>query len=357
MLPALSAFSHEPGITDTSIKMGHATVKLVYTLPNSEHKNNASNDYYNQNNQIKSAYTIKNNESTCRLISFQSLALDNINSSQYSYLYDCKAALDNVSIHYNFLSTKNNHKNIIRLSIAGRHQSFSFTSSYRSHTVPVSILLKKWNRILQDGQVSSINKSQFTSDLWQSNDYFNIGFFHILEGYDHILFLLGLLLLPISIKNLFLVTSTFTIAHSITLAISIIKDINVPPYIIESAIAFSIIYIGLENLWHLRNKHSKESLSSKHKTNLKRLMIVFIFGLIHGFGFSYRLKEIGFEDQLTGALLFFNIGVEAGQLLIIAITFPILAALYKFNQNYHISKMGSIFITTLGSLWLIERLS
>lgn len=85
-------------------------------------------------------------------------------------------------------------------------------------------------------------------------------------------------------------------------------------------------------------------------------MTVFIFGLVHGFGFSYLLKEIGFENQLASALLFFNLGVEAGQLLIISLSIPLLIMLLYKKRAQVLSQSGSVGIAILGGFWMVERL-
>lgn len=340
------AYAHEPNITDTNIKLGYSTVSVVYTLPDEKR----DQERYSEAD-IKEGFRITNNDSHCVITSFDQSSLDSIGSTQYVYRFNCSEKLVELDIDYSLFSTVVSHKNYSRLSIANRHQSFVFSSDYSHHVVPIEKLLSAWNIALGDDRKTEPNTAMALLD---SISYFDVGFFHILEGYDHILFLLGLILLPLRIKSILLITATFTVAHSITLAISVTQDVNIPSWIIESGIAFSIVYVGFENFIYWKNNANSTARSF---VGLRRLMLVFVFGLIHGFGFSYLLKEIGFENQLAGALLFFNLGVEAGQLLILSMVVPIMYLLYRYRLGVAFSKAGSLGIMLLGSVWLIERLA
>jgi len=339
-------WAHEPGITDTSIKIGASSVKIIYTLPNTYL------DDIKNNGALEQGFELKNNNVLCSLVDFKQTSLNEIESTQFYYLISCSETLGDIAINYQLFEQSPDHQNIVRLSILGRHQYFTYTPAYRTHLVPVSKLVSSW-RVNKIADKDTINGGILDAleEVKLGYSYFPLGFFHILEGYDHILFLLGLLFLPLTFRNLLTVSITFTIAHSITLGLSVIQDITIPAYIIESAIAFSIVYVGVENLWQLRRKNRDAMKFSYHK-----LAMIFIFGLIHGFGFSYLLKEVGFGEALLPALLFFNLGVELGQVVIILAALPILMLLEKQHLRLKASKLGSIFIILLGSLWLVERL-
>ena len=137
-----------------------------------------------------------------------------------------------------------------------------------------------------------------------------LGIEHILTGADHLVFLLGLVIVGGSLRSLLGVVSAFTLAHSITLALSALGVFAPSPAIVEPAIALSIAYVGIENLFI-------EDAS-------KRWRITFPFGLIHGFGFASALREIApLRSQLPTALLSFNLGVELGQLAVLALVLPL----------------------------------
>lgn len=341
------AQAHEKGVTDTHIKMGFASLSILLTLPNKTVPSiNGGSE------SISKGFQVSNDGKSCSLSAYKQSTLEKIDSGQYWYQFDCQDSLGEVGITYQLFEQDPTHKNYTRVSIAGRHQSFVFSSLNSSRLIPVAKVLKQWSRSLADSR--SDNTTFHLDAIWNVRHYFGIGFFHILEGYDHILFLLGLLLLPLGLKQILIISSTFTIAHSITLAISIIQDVTIAPWLIESAIALSIIYVGIENLryWQTRKGRSVRSI----ELGLSRLSMVFVFGLIHGFGFSYLLKEIGFEEQLTGALLFFNLGVEGGQLVIVSLAAPLIAFAFHKRFGRGLSKLGSIAISGLGGLWLMERL-
>ena len=205
------------------------------------------------------------------------------------------------------------------------------------------------------------NASNFLSVL---GTYLIEGIWHIWIGADHILFLISLLLpcvflresaqlgqwRPIrqvrpALTNVVAVVTAFTVAHSITLGLTVLNVITPPDGIVEPIIAASVIFAALGNL-------------TKVLIHL-RWQIALVFGLIHGFGFASVLADLGLpSEQLTAALLGFNIGVELGQLAIVAVFFPIAWALratplYRWGFVFG----GSLLIAAIALLWLIERLS
>jgi hydrogenase/urease accessory protein HupE len=176
--------------------------------------------------------------------------------------------------------------------------------------------------------------------------FLGLGVKHILIGYDHLLFLLGLLLLPVRWTTLVKIITSFTLAHSITLALAALKKVEISSSLVEPAIALSICYVGLENLW---NK----------KTIQWRWVLTFFFGLIHGFGFAGVLSELGLGQsgsQLAVRLIAFNLGVEFGQLIFAACALPLL---YWAHKHPKFDKIGipviSITITLAGLYWFVER--
>jgi hydrogenase/urease accessory protein HupE len=177
------------------------------------------------------------------------------------------------------------------------------------------------------------------------SDYIVLGFEHILPlGLDHILFVLGLFLLSIKLRPLLWQVSAFTLAHTLTLGLSVYGLISLPTSIVEPLIALSIAYVGLENC-----------LSSELKP--WRVVLVFAFGLLHGLGFAGVLSEIGLpEGEFLTALISFNVGVEFGQLAVIG---SALFAVGWFRQrNWYRSVVvipGSLLIAAAGLYWTWER--
>jgi len=171
------------------------------------------------------------------------------------------------------------------------------------------------------------------------------GVHHILIGPDHLLFLVGLLLLGGSIRRLTMVVTSFTIAHSITLSLAALNILTPPARIIEPAIALSIVYVGADNL---RAQGGRDV----------RAWIAFAFGFIHGFGFANVLREMNLPTRALGWSLFsFNLGVEIGQLLVVVAVASAFAALRSRSEwaRRQLAYAGSIVVIVAGAVWFIQR--
>ena len=172
------------------------------------------------------------------------------------------------------------------------------------------------------------------------------GIYHIFAGPDHILFIVGLLLLGGSLVRLLTIVTAFTIAHSITLSLAALDLLNPPERLIEAAIALSIVYVGIDNL--MVGKTDRDV----------RTWIAFFFGLVHGFGFAGVLREFGLPRQALGWSLFsFNFGVEIGQVCIVVVAATLLAALRNRNPKLgqQVATVGSVVVILAGSYWFIQR--
>jgi hydrogenase/urease accessory protein HupE len=171
------------------------------------------------------------------------------------------------------------------------------------------------------------------------------GVHHILIGPDHLLFLVGLLLLGGSIRQLLIVVTSFTVAHSITLSLAALNIVTPPARLIEPAIALSIVYVGADNILAKGGRDV-------------RGWIAFTFGFIHGFGFANVLREMDLPRRALGWSLFsFNIGVEIGQLLVVvlvATAFTTLRARSEWSRR-HLAFAGSIVVMAAGAFWFVQR--
>ncbi len=178
-----------------------------------------------------------------------------------------------------------------------------------------------------------------------ASSFFPLGVEHIATGYDHLLFLLALILCGGNLKSLIKIITAFTVAHSITLGAAALELISLPSVLVEAVIALSIAYVAFENLF------PRFALS-------RRWTISFAFGLVHGFGFSSVLQETGLpRDNLVWALLNFNLGVEAGQLIAVLIAVPALLWLKKQNYEQRVIRGLSWLVMLAGLGWFIERLT
>lgn len=168
---------------------------------------------------------------------------------------------------------------------------------------------------------------------------------HILIGPDHLLFLVGLLLLGGTVRQLTLVVSAFTLAHSITLSLAALNLVSPPARLIEPAIALSIVYVGADNLMVRGGRDM-------------RAWIAFGFGFIHGFGFANVLREMDLPRTALGWSLFsFNVGVEIGQLVVVAIVAVALASIRARSEvaGRRIAYVGSIGVIVAGAFWFAQR--
>jgi hydrogenase/urease accessory protein HupE len=172
------------------------------------------------------------------------------------------------------------------------------------------------------------------------------GVHHILSGPDHLLFLVGLLLLGGSVRQLAWVVTAFTVAHSLTLSMAALAVFTPPARIVEPAIALSIVYIGVDNLLVRGGRDV-------------RAWVALGFGLVHGFGFASVLREMELPRRaLAWSLFSFNVGVEIGQLLVVLAVASALAALRARSEvaGRRLAVAGSIVVVVAGSVWFVERL-
>jgi len=179
------------------------------------------------------------------------------------------------------------------------------------------------------------------------SEYLPLGFYHIIPaGMDHILFILGIFLLSPNMRPLLWQVTMFTIAHTITLGLSMNSIITLPAHIVEPLIALSIAYVGIENILS----------RSLHKS---RLILVFMFGLLHGLGFADALSEFGMpENNFISALVSFNMGVELGQLTIILFAYFGITIWFKSKSAYRkiVIIPISLLISMISLYWFIDRL-
>jgi hypothetical protein len=196
--------------------------------------------------------------------------------------------------------------------------------------------------------------------MWhQAQQYVHEGIWHIWLGYDHVLFLIALLLPAVlrraegrweptpdflsAFWDVLAIVTAFTIAHSITLGLAATGLIALPSRLVESAIAASVVFAGISNLYPVLVQ--------------RRWLVAFLFGLIHGFGFATVLRDLGLpRGSLALSLVSFNLGVEVGQLAIVAVFLP-LAYYLRNSWTYQrlILVSGSLCIVVLACAWLIER--
>ena len=187
---------------------------------------------------------------------------------------------------------------------------------------------------------------------WQIvQTYVWLGITHILLGFDHLLFVFALLLIVKNMRRLLWTITAFTLAHSLTMVVATLGIVNLPQAPVEAIIALSILFLAMEII---HEKQGKIGLTSRYPW-----IIAFIFGLLHGFGFAGALAEIGLPQQaITLALVFFNIGVELGQLMFVATIVFIVLILQRLTNPALLNKLQTTVVYMIGGVsafWLIER--
>lgn len=283
---------------------------------------------------------ISNREQACPSL-MQEHLIDEHTDGAYAVLRfsaKCSAAIEKLQVQYGlFFDIDPQHKGLLRLE-AGGHTS---TAIFGTEQAKQNLSVQQPNKVRQ------------------FFDYARDGVWHIWIGYDHILFLLALLLpavvlrkerqwqavaafKPAFIEVLKIVTA-FTIAHSITLSLATLDVISLPSRWVEATIAASVVLAALNNIYPLFRE--------------RRWMMAFVFGLIHGFGFASVLGDLGLpQNTLVLALVGFNLGVEAGQLAIVAVFLPFTFAI-RHTMFYRrvVLYGGSAVIVVLAMIWFVER--
>jgi hydrogenase/urease accessory protein HupE len=195
------------------------------------------------------------------------------------------------------------------------------------------------------GGPPSARRAPVLPSFWQ---YVRLGVEHILTGYDHLLFLAGLLLACRRFQSVLAIVTSFTAAHSLTLALSAMGVFALPSKVAEPLIAATIVFVGVENL--VRGDEPRW-----------RRVLAFFFGLIHGFGFASALRATGIGLQgapLAMPLFSFNLGVEIGQVAVVAVFLPVLGGLSAFPPFARYGRpLFSVIVAAMGLFWLIERVA
>lgn len=212
------------------------------------------------------------------------------------------------------------HTNIAEFELDGERGRFVFDSAHRELRAGAGAVLSTASRFVV------------------------LGAEHILHGFDHVLFVVALLLGAEGFAGVLKVASAFTLAHSLTLALAVAGWVDVPAEIVEPLIALSIAYVAMENVLGGHSRH--------------RPAVVFAFGLLHGLGFAGALsftEEGGWP--LVSSLLTFNVGIELGQALIIALLFPLLLLARRFAWSSVAQLTATAAIGAVGLVWFFERMS
>ena len=358
------AHGHEAGVTDTGISVLKDRVKLVYTVPK-DHRADILIAGQSQQppantvmDAVKQGFVIRSGKGQCDPTLLGTKTLESINSEQFELDFVCHEDVRALTITYNLLFQSDpSHKNLTRISLLDSSRSFTFTRQNQTLQVDVEAveqyLAEQRLRASSSAEESSAKASQgFSTSIFSGLAYYPVGVEHILLGFDHLLFLAALILVPMKFTYLLVLITTFTIAHSITLGVSVLNVYTPAARFVEILIALSVVYMALESFRYLRRNNGVQL----HPDQLKnRTIVTAAFGLLHGFGFSYILREMGITGDLLSSLLFFNLGVETGQILILCVLFVPAYFLFKRYPVALWAQCLSLLIAAVGLFWTVER--
>jgi hydrogenase/urease accessory protein HupE len=238
--------------------------------------------------------------------------------------YTCAAPPGRLAIVFQlFFNLDPAHKHLGKVQYQDHIETFLLTADRREFAIDISVT----------------GAQGVVVPAWH---FLRLGVAHILTGYDHLLFLLALLLAGGRLRHLVKIVTAFTIAHSLTLILATLGVVELPARLVEPIIALSIIYVAVENFFI---------------TQLNRRWIVtFVFGLVHGFGFYGVLRDLQLPQQaLVLSLCTFNVGVEVGQVMIATLCYPALVLLARQRWRWQAVYALSLVVGALGLYWFVER--
>jgi hydrogenase/urease accessory protein HupE len=256
----------------------------------------------------------------------QDLAVPQANTQTHSTLtldYAWAVPIESLTLRYNLFSPDAPAaRSLITTSHAGKTQSLVFTPNSPEFDLVAPAIGK------------------------QIYSFVVLGIEHILTGYDHILFLVSLLLVNTGVRSILKIVTAFTISHSVTLSLAVLNIVSLPSQWVECAIALTIVYVAAENLWKKQFNH--------------RWALTFGFGLVHGLGFAGALREIQIpRSNLFTSLVSFNLGVELGQIFAIMIGYLLLqliqTQLKQQSWQVNFKRVASVGIVVMGLVWFVER--
>jgi hypothetical protein len=210
------------------------------------------------------------------------------------------------------------------------------------------------------------SETAMANRLWR---FFKLGVEHILIGYDHICFLIALIVVS-RFREVVKIVTSFTIAHSITLILAALDVVRLPTQLVETCIAATIVYVAVENLWIVGarsaergagNGSGESSAAGRSAfpvmgSTRHRWLLTFFFGLVHGFGFANVLREMGLPTTgLVRCLISFNVGVEVGQLAIATLLLPLALALGRWKHGRKVVVAVSVLLALFGAAWFFDR--
>jgi hydrogenase/urease accessory protein HupE len=267
-------------------------------------------------------------DKTCDLVDVKRKAFPATGNTLFHLVYHCPQEVQDLTItSVAFLDLDESHVQFARLARPDNPRKFlrEGVLSVRQKTFHIPDV-----------------RSEGSATLDRATAFLKLGIEHLLTGYDHILFLLTVII-GMTVRETIKAVTSFTLAHSLTMALAFLGFVSLSSNIVEPLIALTIVYVALENVFRV--------------SVTRRWLLTFVFGLAHGLGFVGALKEITVSrNELLLSLVSFNLGIEFGQLFVIAIAMPLLYWLYKYSWSVSFRRAFSVGVVGLGGVWLAERI-
>ncbi|MDB6035114.1 MAG: HupE/UreJ family protein [Verrucomicrobiales bacterium] len=347
-LLAVPCLAHEPGLSSAVLKVlpNGIEATLTFSVADVENILTMDNDLDGKVSQLEFAYAKTRLAALATEALVVSLNGSNVITGEPSLLLDEK---NNVDMQLFYPGATSGTLKVQAKALASLPKGHrQFVTVERADKRIAERLLSSDNDSLEVSLSAAMTSGEPTEPVPSSFfEFFVLGIKHILTGYDHLLFLFGLLIVSTRFLDSLKIITFFTLAHSITLAVATFNLIEIPSRIVEPAIAASIVYVGAENLW------------SGGKAPKGRWLLTFAFGLIHGFGFASVLREMGIASGHGGILIplvSFNLGVETGQIMVAAVALPLF---WWMRTHKAFVQRGvpacSILIALAGAYWLVQR--
>jgi hydrogenase/urease accessory protein HupE len=345
----LPCLAHEPGLSSATFKImtNGIDATLTFAVADIEGLLPMDNDLDGKISKLEFAYA----RTRLAILATEALVLSlngsNLSAAEPNLLLDEK---NNVDMEIFFPCAPGGLLKIrskILTSMPNGHRQFATVENPKSSRLAERLLSASNDSL--EVRLSGTDTPGTSSEPVPSSfgEFLVLGIKHILTGYDHLLFLFGLLVVSTRFLDSLKIITCFTIAHSITLAVATFNLVEIPSRVVEPAIAASIVYVGAENLWR------------GGKAPKGRWILTFAFGLIHGFGFASVLREMGIasgQGSIVVPLVSFNLGVEAGQIMVAALVLPLI---WWLRNHPGFVKRGvpacSLIVALAGAYWLVDR--
>lgn len=367
------AAAHPSGVTVTDVYLGTERVELVYTVPTAELWRIAGGQrptsplpagHYGP--RVSNGFTLTDDGAPCMEVSRDAETLAEIGSYQFRLGFDCPRPLERLTLTYGlFVEFDRAHRNVVRVFAGELGTRATLHSGLRTLDIPVSRLRDEQGLVLSPlppKPEPPTNKAPTAATA-----YFALGIEHLVTGYEHLLFVGGLLLLAPRFAFVAVLVASFTVAYSLTLGLAVLGFNPFPTRLVDGLIALSIAWVGADNLGRVLGEYAGRDLVEPARSEVSRRTpaairwrggAAFGFGLIYGLGFAIPLNDIGLPEQSGPAsLALFNLGVETGLVAAVALVYPLLRRVS--GRRYYSAAVvaASLVLITVGLAWFAFRVA